>query len=214
HLEAVGYPMRRPTTGLYHNTPDFEDRMVKVRLALIDPGTGEIPHEAALLCARIEEMYLHAAERAERLGVTRFPVQIIHGDWHPGNMLFAGSEVAAVLDHDNAGVGQRISDIANGALQFSLRAKGAPETWPAEPDRGRLRAFMAGLDSGPAGPVSEREVAAIPWLMLQALVIEGVTPVAATGAFAGRPALGPLLMIERKAAWLGRFAREIVSEIG
>jgi Ser/Thr protein kinase RdoA (MazF antagonist) len=214
HLEAIGYPMRRPTTGLYHNTPDFDRRMTQVQLALIDPATGEVPHEAALLCARIDELYRHAADQAERLGVSTFPVQIIHGDWHPGNMLFQGSRVAAVLDHDSAGVGQRIGDIANGALQFSLRATGAPEMWPAEPDRARLRAFMGGLDSGPGGPVSEPEVAAIPWLMLQALVIEGVTPVAATGGFAGRPPLGPLLMIERKAAWLGRFAKEIVSEIG
>jgi Ser/Thr protein kinase RdoA (MazF antagonist) len=213
HLEAIGYPMRQPTTGRYHNTPDFDRRMEQVRRALAD-GAGDLPHEASLLCDRLEELYRHAAQRAEQLDITGFPVQIIHGDWHPGNMLFEGSQVVAVLDHDSAGVGQRIGDVANGALQFSLRAGGPPEMWPAEPDRARLRAFMSGQDSGPAGPVSEREVEAIPWLMLQALVIEGVTPVATTGAFAGRPPLGPLLMIERKAAWLGRFAREVISEIG
>jgi hypothetical protein len=49
--------------------------------------------------------------------------------------------------------------------------------------------------------------------MLQALVFEGVTPVATTGAFAGRPPFGPLLMVERKAGWLRRFAREVIREI-
>ncbi len=243
HLEAIGYSMRRPTSGLYHDTPDFGLRMQRVRAALLIPasaaaaspptpagrapaaptaptaptsptGPAQAAHETGLLCERIEEMYHDAAARTGALGVASFPVQIIHGDWHPGNMLFQGDRIAAVLDHDNAGVGQRILDIANGALQFSLRAKGAPEVWPAEPDRGRLRAFMRGLDEGPGGPISEGEIHAVPWLMLQALVIEGVTPVAATGAFGGRPPLGPLLMIERKAAWLRRFAREVVSEIG
>ena len=209
HLEAVGYPMRSPTTGQYHDAPDFDVRIARASAAL-ERASG---HEGVLLSRRIESMYRQAAAETARMGVSAFPVQIIHGDWHPGNMLFRGADVAAVLDHDNAGVGQRIMDIANGALQFSLRGKGPPEHWPAEPDRPRLRAFMAGLDAGPGGPISESEIHALPWLMLQALVFEGVTPVAATGSFAGRSPFGPLLMVERKAGWLRRFVREVIREI-
>ena len=47
------------------------------------------------------------------------PTTIVHGDYHPGNLLFAGDEVAGVFDFDWVSQQPRMTDIADGLMFFA-----------------------------------------------------------------------------------------------
>ena len=125
--------------------------------------------------------------------------QMLHADWHPGNMVFRGSTVAAVLDFDAARLGPVLVDIASGSLQFSMTRVGVnPDDWPDGLDAHRFAAFLRGYGPEAAGA----GLGALPAMMGAALVGEVVAPIAATGTFAGRDP-GPFLrMVCRKTEWL------------
>ena len=130
-------------------------------------------------------------------------MQIVHSDWHPGNMLFRGNRVVAVIDYDSARIQQRILDVANGALQFSILGGGDdPAAWPDYIDESRFKRFLRGYEAVPNCLLSEAELKVVPWLMIEALIAESVIPIAATGSFARMEGLGFLRMVERKVRWL------------
>jgi homoserine kinase type II len=156
------------------------------------------------------DLYAGAAAEASRAGLAAWPEQIIHADWHPGNMLFRKGRVAAVLDYDSARRGARAVDAASGALQFSLRAGGRhPAEWPESADLGRLKAFLIGYESVPGCTLSKAEVAALAWLMVEALIAEGVAPVAREGRFGAFDGGEYLPALSAKASWLARHRDEI-----
>jgi aminoglycoside phosphotransferase (APT) family kinase protein len=45
---------------------------------------------------------------------------ILHGDFWPGNTLWRGGEIAAVIDWDHAGLGDPLVDLANGRLEIHM----------------------------------------------------------------------------------------------
>ena len=57
------------------------------------------------------------------------PPTLVHGDYHPGNMLFEDGRVVAILDWEVAEIGQPLLDL--GAL--SIVAGHHPGEWPAVP---------------------------------------------------------------------------------
>ena len=75
--------------------------------------------------------------QVEALGMRDLPGTVIHSDWHPGNMLFRHRKVVAIIDYDSVRRSQRILDVANGTLQFSITAAKRIEDWPAEVDEHR-----------------------------------------------------------------------------
>jgi len=176
----------------------------------------QIPAQLPGLCERLDpslratgeglaRAYQQAADRVDALGFAGWPMQMVHGDWHPGNMLFTGTRVAAVLDFDTARREPRVVDVANGALQFSITRTGEnPEGWPSELDETRFRVFLEGYDSmSPAGGILSRaELDALVWLMVEAMVAEAFVPIAATGRFGPIPGGAFLRMVERKVDWL------------
>lgn len=159
--------------------------------------------------------YEHAGEQADAAGLATWPRQIVHGDWHPGNMLFRASKIVAVIDYDTARVLPRVLDIANGTLQFSITRQGDnPSVWPDEPDEGRLKRFCRGYDSMAETVISTGELEAIPWLMIEAMIAEAALPIAATGRF-GRLEAAPFLrMVERKVRWLADHTARIPHLLG
>lgn len=194
----------RPTTASYHNVRSLDDRLAAVRDRIGDPG----------LAARLQEAYADAAARVERLGIAGWPTQIVHADWHPGNMLFRGSRVVAVIDYDTARLCPRIIDIANGALQFSITMKGSdPAAWPDDLDVGRFKRFCRGYELVKGCVISTAELEALPWLMTEALIVEAALPVAATGHFAGIEGATFLRMVDRKAAWIREHAARLTALI-
>lgn len=158
------------------------------------------------------ERYEEAAGRATALGVETMPRGVIHGDWHPGNLLFERQRVAAVLDLDAARNAPRVIDAANGVLQFSvLRGPGDPERWPAYFDETRMRRFLIGYRA--ARELSEDEVRVTPWLMLESLIAESVVPIALTGSFGPLPGFGVLQMVRRKARWLSPATLQSIEQL-
>jgi homoserine kinase type II len=150
---------------------------------------------------------------AESAGLNNWPRQIVHADWHPGNMLFRDNHVVAVIDYDSARLLPRVLDIANGALQFSIIG-GSDELakWPDYVDESRFKRFLRGYDA--VVLLSQAEIRALPWLMIEALIAEAVFPIAATGNFGRMQGLQFLQMVQRKVAWLKRCAEQLIELAG
>jgi len=141
-------------------------------------------------------------EEINKLGLCDWPTQIVHGDWHPGNMLFRDKLVVAVIDYDTARQQQRVIDFANGALQFSIigRRDAALEDWPEHLDMPRLKQFLHGYDS--VNQIATDELKAAPYLMCEAMIAEAVLPIATTGGFGRFDGCEFLEMIRKKVIWL------------
>ena len=157
----------------------------------------------------LSDSYHHAGQMADGLGLSTWPKQIVHADWHPGNMLFDGDRVIAVIDYDSARFLPRVVDVANGALQFSIVGGGDDVLqWPVELDGARFRRFVKGYDG--VSLLTDAEVRTMPWLMIEALVAEAVFPIAMTGHF-GRVEGAPFLqMVRRKVQWIQKSVDQLV----
>jgi len=198
-----------PPAGSYHNAPN-------VRAGLNAIPTVAAGHESVVgrhgellrLTQLLHEEYDLAAKAVTAAGFDEWPATIIHGDWHPGNMLFKGGEVCAVLDFDAARYQPRVIDLAYGMLQFSiLRTSSAPDQWPDYFDEARMRRFFAGYEAEVS--VLPEQRGAIPELMIEALVAEAALPIAVTGSFGRLPGFGVLQMVSRKVRWLRQNADHI-----
>ena len=194
----------QPTGGSYHLAPAVEQGLRRIPASLSSPDSATGPVLQFLL-----DSYHHAAQMANALGLDAWPKQIVHADWHPGNMLFKDNRVVAVIDYDSARLQPRIIDAANGALQFSIIGGDDDiATWPEYIDESRYKRFLRGYDE--VMLLSEAEMRAIPWLMIEALIAEAVFPIAATGQFGRLEGFAFLQMVQRKVYWLQRSADRLV----
>jgi Ser/Thr protein kinase RdoA (MazF antagonist) len=196
-----------PPTGSYHRASAVEHGLRSIannRPIGLAPGV-----EIGGLIKFLHESYSHAAEMVEKQGIETWPKQIVHADWHPGNMLFRDNRVVAVIDYDSARLLPRIIDTANGCLQFSIiGGDDDVSKWPDYPDESRFKRFVRGYDE--VMLISQGEIKAIPWLMIEALIAEAVFPIAATGSFVRIDGLAFLQMVQRKVYWMQRNAKKLV----
>ena len=203
-----------PPTGSYHNNQSVYNafKVLPTTLAKTSPHHGpEYAQQVNKINRFLQAAYEYAVEQVEGAGIAQWPGQIVHSDWHPGNMLFRGSRVVAVIDYDAARIHPRIIDAANGALQFSIIGGGDdPRTWPESIDESRFKRFIRGYDSVPDNVLSRAEIRIIPWLMIQALIAEAVIPIASTGRFARMDGGIFLEMVQKKVLWLQDHAEELV----
>lgn len=199
-----------PPTGSYHDTPQ-----VKTALAVVPKqiNKGLVDAEqAGQVLAFISQSYAQAAQAARDAGMDSWPLQIVHADWHPGNMLFLNNRVVAVIDYDSTRIQQRATDLANGALQFSILGGAEdPANWPDYLDETRFKRFVRGYEA--ATPISEGEIVAIPHLMIEALIAEAVLPVAATGSFGRINGYLFLNTIARKVRWIQAHCEHLMNAI-
>jgi len=153
-------------------------------------------------------LYNESSIRANQLGFDSWIQQVIHGDWHPGNMLFSKHKVAVVLDFDSIRVAPAVVDLANGMLQFSIvGGRPNPADWPDYFDQDKLLQFLAGYKKIAAGEpplLDENKLKALLDLMIETMIAEAVLPIAATGFFGHLHGTDFLLMIRRKAEWLNK----------
>ncbi len=215
-----------PMARSFHNQMDAVTQLADAaRRALTNQNEQSIHHELESLLDQILAHYQHAGERVSALGFERWPRNIVHGDWHPGNLLYqspntvplrklittGSATVVAVLDLDSIRFEPRSTDVANGCLQFSMQAIGSdPRDWPEAPAEHLLLAFCEGYDEfNPAAMLSTPEIQALTALMIEALIAECLTPIAATGSFLNIPGLPFLHMIERKVRWLDQQAERV-----
>ncbi len=155
------------------------------------------------------ESYRRAAEKVQSLGIDNWPKQIVHADWHPGNMLFRDNRVVAVIDYDSARLLPRIIDVANGALQFSIiGGDDDVSKWPDYLDTNRFKRFLRGYDE--VMLISQAEIRVIPMLMIEALIAEAVFPIAQTGSFGKVEGMPFLQMVQRKIGWIQKSYDQLV----
>jgi len=153
-------------------------------------------------------LYNDSSIRVNRLGYESWRQQVVHGDWHPGNMLFSGRRLTAVLDFDAVKIAPPVTDLANGMLQFSIvSGKSDPADWPDYFDEERLLQFLNGYRE--LAWLDKKKLNSLVDLMVETMIAEAVLPVAATGFFGDFTGLDFLKMIRRKADWLSKNRKEL-----
>ena len=206
HRVLLDYePMYEPSHGSYHAAPSVIKSLQAIprTMGKLDACTAGERRSVNQIIRSLHATYKNAANNVDALGFLAWPTQIVHCDWHPGNMLFHESRVTTVMDFDAARIEQRIIDVANGALQFSMLTGGEDtSTWPDGMDGSRYRCFVRAYDQVGGCVLTRAEIRALPWLMIEALIAEAVIPIATTGSFAQMNGFGFLKMIERKVHWL------------
>lgn len=192
----------RPPTFAYHDLPGVREGLNSIPTTT---ATHEsvVGREAELLgtTQALFEHYEDCAAEVNALGIGGWRQTVIHGDWHPGNLVFEQRQVICVLDLDAARLQPPVIDVANGMLQFSiLRGSGDPEQWPEFFDETRMRRFLLGYRQ--RALLSEAQKQALLPLIIESLIAESVAPIAVTGSFGTIPGFGILRMVRRKVNWL------------
>lgn len=157
----------------------------------------------AATCESLATLYRESAAQVEEMGYASLDSQVVHGDFHPGNVLFEGDRVAGVIDFDAARVEPAVVDLANALLQFGSRAGSAASVpaWPADLSEDRVTAFGEGFRRH-GDPAIAGIVEMLPPLMMEACITECALPIARHGTFGSVRGSDMLTLALRKAAWL------------
>ena len=152
--------------------------------------------------------YNDSSVRVNALGYESWREQVVHGDWHPGNMLFERSRVIAVLDFDLVKIAPPITDVANALLQFSIvGGRPNPADWPDYFDQDKLVQLLGGYRQ--ETELEANQIESLVDLMIETMIAEAVLPIAATGFFGHLSGQDFLKMILRKARWLDKNRQEL-----
>ena len=178
-----------------------------------DPGG-----DASSLRAAIERLGSLGHEAWERAESTRFADEgprpgCVHGDLHPGNAIFADGTVRAVIDFDSVRIDHRACELSAALLHFANHPMPGedPVAWREDLDLVRLHAFAESCMAALGAPLSAAELAAIPWLMIEACALETLVPVARTGRFAQVRADRAIPFLVRKCEWIARHVPQALS---
>lgn len=197
-----------PGTG-FHASPSVRGGLNAIPSSV--SGHDSVMGREAELLSMTQELYERydaAAQVVRDCGYGNWRMWVVHGDWHPGNLLFRDGRVAAVVDFDAARRQPPVADLANGMLHFSLlRGGDDPSEWPEFFDRPRMRRFFRGYTS--RARLADAQRRALPHLMIESLIAEAVVPIAATGSLGQIPGFGVLQMVRRKVHWLLRHFGEL-----
>ena len=197
----------QPPAGSYHAATAVEQGLKTIMTTL--PVGLQGNDQIVPLLSSLLDSYQKAAGTVEGQGMENWPRQIVHADWHPGNMLYRDNHVVAVIDYDSARLLPRVIDIANGALQFSIiGGEDDVSKWPDYLDESRFKRFLRGYDE--VVLLSQAEIRTVPHLMIEALIAEAVFPIAATGTFGRMDGLAFLQMVQRKVAWMNNSANMLI----
>jgi len=199
----------RQLAKLHQYLADFTDQWKPLRGSFHDSSTvrrhlkttrdKKLQSTAETLMTLYNDSSVHVNEH----GFDSWSEQVVHGDWHPGNMLFAKHKLTAVLDFDSVKIAPTVTDLANGMLQFSIvGARPNPADWPDYLDQAKLVQFLNGYRE--VIKLKKNELSSLLDLMIETMIAEAVLPVAATGFFGNLSGLDFLKMIQRKTEWLDK----------
>ena len=197
----------------YHRAGTFDVALEPIlgSISQADPDTDIATLRGTLevLMDRARRAYL----RVEQSGLDESPWLCVHGDTHPGNVIFDAGRVRAIIDFDGVRSDHRVCEAANALVHFgnSPIAAVPQERWQAELDLRRIAALSDGLGRGMGMALVSQERDALPWLMIESCTLESIVPIARSGRFAHLRADGFLTFIERKTAWIESNARAIAS---
>jgi len=158
---------------------------------------------------------LRAARRVVRPHWASLEKAVAHGDWHPGNVLMGPDRVRGIIDFESVRAEPRAADVANGLLQFSLERRPGTgvEVWPQAADLRLIAAFAAGYQLVARRPLSAEELAAIPYLMIEALAVESVITIHRKGRIRKVAAEDVLPWIVGRLSWLESSRTDIIEAI-
>jgi homoserine kinase type II len=191
-----------PPRGHYHDAKTVNEAFPQIaRLLQASPTNNGVEAEVVEVIKSVKKAYKKAADAVNEIGMPKWEAQIVHSDWHPGNMIFDKGHVVAVIDYDAARIRPKVMDVANGCLQFSIVTGGRDlEKWDEKTDVARATQFLRGYDQ--MNILSKAELQAVPWLMQEALIAQAVPPILKTGTFAGLDGFAFLKVMLRKVRWL------------
>lgn len=195
-----------PLKASFHNST-----MVRRHLKTIASDIYQSNERKLHRCGEeLMSLYNHASVHVNELGFDSWPQQVVHGDWHPGNMLFDKDKLVAVLDFDSVKIAPPITDLANAMLQFSLVGyQPNPADWPDYLDQAKLVQVLEGYRE--VIDLDKNEVDSLLDLMVETMIAESVLPIAATGFFGNLKGTDFLKMIVCKARWIEK-NRETLTE--
>lgn len=206
-----------PTTNkkTYHQDENFFSIISETSDVLSRHETPAQLEGIADTIAYLREQYERAYHQVESVEFFSLPTGIVHGDWHPGNTLYKDGEIIAVIDFDSLRISPRITDIANGALQFSMRMGEAEdvEHWPDTFRGHTIQSMVQAYDQFSMLPIMASERAIFPSLMVEALIVESIIPIHKTGSFGRVRGSVFLKMAERKLKWLEPRMQRVIDVI-
>ncbi len=139
---------------------------------------------------------------------------LVHGDWHPGNMIYRGCEIVAACDFDNTRIGSRQREVAQAMVHFSLRAPApgqSAQSCDPDPDRVALASFWKGYCSGNA---SAQTLKLCVGLMPAVMIDEALAWVPSRSSQTANESSDAMLVaVTRKAIWLDEHQSELISTI-
>jgi Ser/Thr protein kinase RdoA (MazF antagonist) len=204
----------KPSRGGFHDSSTVRRHLKTAGKKKAGPPDKKLQHTAGVLMT----LYNASSVRVNELGFDSWAEQIVHGDWHPGNMLFSKGKLVAVLDFDSMKLAPTVTDFANGMLQFSIvGGRPNPADWPAYLDQAKVVQFLTGYRQ--VGAVreppllDENKLAALLDLMIETMIAEAILPVAATGFFGNLSGFEFLNMIQRKCEWINKNRRTLAEAI-
>lgn len=123
---------------------------------------------------------------------------VVHGDWHPGNMIYGDGELIAVCDFDNTRLGSRSRELAQSLVYFSMRA-------PSEHDDALNPDMLAAVWGGYTAAGGAIDDVRLLVALMPAVILDEALGATETGD--ADPKLFGLAM--RKAAWLDEHRSEL-----
>lgn len=149
-LHRVLETMRAPgmRSASFHDSP-----LVRRTLeGVAEDAAASLDADRLRRVRRFADRYEQAAARVRPIW-PEIPRSLLHGDFHPGNLLFDGDSVVAVLDWEAVREDASLAEFASAAFHFSLPSRLLAEDAP--PPEGLrldlLAAFAAGFGGIPAG---------------------------------------------------------------
>jgi homoserine kinase type II len=209
HSHLADFAFRaEPTKGSFHDS----SRVRKHLKAAASTKPARPDNQLRAVAEPLMNLYNASCVRVNALGFDSWTPQVVHGDWHPGNMLFAGRKLVAVLDFDSLRLAPAVTDLANGMLQFSIvGGRPNPADWPAYFDQAKMIRFLDGYLQ--VTELAKTELDSLVDLMIEAIIAEAILPVAATGSFGPASGLDFIKMIQRKAQWLNDNRKKLTEAI-
>jgi Ser/Thr protein kinase RdoA (MazF antagonist) len=196
HLSHFAYESAPGLKGCFHDSSTVR-RHLKTLCSDRSNPNKRLRATAETLMA----LYNKSSVSVNGCGFDSWKQQVVHGDWHPGNMLFSKDKLGAVLDFDSVRIAPPATDLANGMLQFSIiGGRPNPSDWPDYFDQDKLVQFLSGYRE--VIKLNKEKLDSLIDLMIETMIAEAVLPIAATGFFGHLSGTDFLDMILRKAKWL------------
>jgi Ser/Thr protein kinase RdoA (MazF antagonist) len=201
-----------PLRGIFHDAANVRRHLKTIGAEKTASSEKELLKVAEILMT----IYNKSTVCVNELGFDSWSEQVVHGDWHPGNMLFwhkpsrsrEKSKLLAVIDFDSVKVAPPVTDLANGMLQFSIVGnRPNPADWPAYLDQAKLTQFLNGYRR--VIKLDKAKLNSLLDLMIETMIAEAVLPIAETGFFGNLMGLDFLKMIRRKAEWIDKNRKEL-----